>query len=124
MYRQLADDLRLRIFAGEWAPESVLPTMAVLCHEYDLGRDAVVKAVYELRDANLVDVSRGKQVRVAKRDPGGEVIVVQPGSEWWARPASPEECRENGWPEGSIAVVVRRGSVVRLFAAHQHRFRT
>jgi DNA-binding transcriptional regulator YhcF (GntR family) len=124
LYRQLAQDLRRRIKAGEWAPGGRLPSEAVLCHEYDLGRDAVRRGLAILRDADVIVTRSGQQARVAQRSDDGEVIVLPPGSEWWARLATSEECRENGWPLGSIAVVVRRGSVTRLFGAHLHRFRT
>ena len=52
-YRQLETILRRRIEAGEWRT-GPLPSVAYLQHEYEVGRDTVLRALALLREADLI----------------------------------------------------------------------
>ncbi|WP_371786740.1 GntR family transcriptional regulator [Streptosporangium subroseum] len=57
--QQLADDLRARIKAREWAPGERLPTEAELVAEYGLSRATVRQSIKDLAGQGLVVVRRG-----------------------------------------------------------------
>ncbi len=58
-YRRVADEVRGRILAGEYAAGRVLPSEAVLSHEFTVSRVTVRKALEQLRDEGLVDSRQG-----------------------------------------------------------------
>jgi DNA-binding GntR family transcriptional regulator len=57
-YEEIADDLRRRVEAGEFA-ERLLPSEADLCAAYDASRITVRKALEVLREDGLVGARRG-----------------------------------------------------------------
>ena len=65
-YRQIADDLRARIAAGEFRPGERLPTYRVLSEHYDVTVTTVQKAVLLLQGAGLVVGVQGVGLYVAE----------------------------------------------------------
>ena len=64
-FRQIADDLAARIRAGEYAPESQLPSYSELAALYSVSVTTASKAVALLRDRGLVEGIAGRGVYVA-----------------------------------------------------------
>ena len=60
MYRQIAEDLRTRIEAGELAPGSQLPTELELRERYNASRNTVREAIKWLTPLGLVEVRPGQ----------------------------------------------------------------
>ena len=58
-YRTIADDLRRRVEAGEFAAGRTLPSEAELSEAYEASRVTVRKALELLRDEGLVDARQG-----------------------------------------------------------------
>jgi DNA-binding GntR family transcriptional regulator len=68
LWRQLADDLRARIEAGEFAPGRAIPSMRVLCQSYDVGQKTAEHALSWLAGQGVTVTVPGKGSYV--RDPG------------------------------------------------------
>lgn len=66
IYRQIADDLRRKIEAGDYEPGQQLPTEDVLMEEYGASRSTVRGAVRELATLSLVDTQHGRGTFVTK----------------------------------------------------------
>lgn len=66
VYRQLADILRSRIQAGEFAPGRPIPSETALMQQYGLARETCRKAVRVLRDEGLVIIVQGRGAYVTK----------------------------------------------------------
>lgn len=64
LYAQLASVLRGRIFSGEWAPDSDIPSIEELCAQYGLGRITVRQALHILAGEGLVSSQRGRRTFV------------------------------------------------------------
>ncbi|WP_083459228.1 winged helix-turn-helix domain-containing protein [Jiangella muralis] len=64
-FRQLADDLRARIAAGELPPGSQLPSMTQLREKHSVSSTVVRDALNELRRDGLIIGRQGKGVFVA-----------------------------------------------------------
>jgi len=62
----IADDLTAKIQSGYYAPDSRLPSVADLVHEYGAARETVRKALHELADRGYVEVVPGKGVFVTQ----------------------------------------------------------
>ena len=58
-YRAIADDLRQRVTAGEFAAGRTLPSEAELSTSYEASRVTIRKALELLRDEGLVDARQG-----------------------------------------------------------------
>lgn len=58
LWRQVADDLAGEILAGEI--HSRLPNEAELGHDYGVGRTTIRRAILELSERGLVEVSHGR----------------------------------------------------------------
>jgi len=58
-YQQIADELRARVAAGEYAPGRLLPSEAELSSEFDASRVTVRRALELLRESGLVDARQG-----------------------------------------------------------------
>ncbi|MGH9084976.1 MAG: GntR family transcriptional regulator [Acidimicrobiales bacterium] len=58
-YRAIAEDLRRRVEAGEFAAGRLLPSEAELSRSYEASRITVRRALEELRDRGLVDSRQG-----------------------------------------------------------------
>jgi GntR family transcriptional regulator len=67
-WRQVADSLRGRIVAGEWAPGSPLPTLNNLAAEYGVSRTTVRKAISALTAEGLTESVRGWGMFVRRPD--------------------------------------------------------
>jgi DNA-binding transcriptional regulator YhcF (GntR family) len=130
LYRQLADDIRERIAAGEWAVDAHLPAEADLAHAYAVGRDTARQAIYSLRDDGVIYRRRGERWRVADkpvpvlngRRGDRERIVLPRGSVLSARMPSVVELAE-GWPADVPVVEVRWDGQTRVFRGDRHDFR-
>lgn len=115
-HRQMADDLRRRIVAGELGPGELLPTEAQLGHEYGVGRATVRMAVATLRGEGLVVVERGTGTRV--RQPAErEAVRVPRGARVISRMPDPDERSELDVDEGVPVLVVTVGGRDRVYAA-------
>ncbi len=69
--RQIAEDLRRRIVAGEFTPGSRLPSEAELCEHYRVSRVTVRTATKSLESQGLVDIRHGSGMYVV--DFGGQI---------------------------------------------------
>src|SRR5688572_11096304 len=58
-YREIADDLRRRVDASEFAANRLLPSEAGLSAEYAASRVTIRRALEELRDLGLVSARQG-----------------------------------------------------------------
>jgi len=58
-YQQIAEALRERVVAGDWAAGRVLPSEAELSAEFDASRVTVRRALEVLRDAGLIAARQG-----------------------------------------------------------------
>jgi GntR family transcriptional regulator len=58
-YQEIADALRQRVDAGEFAAGRLLPSEAALSAEYDASRVTVRRALEQLRDEGLLDARQG-----------------------------------------------------------------
>lgn len=67
MYRQIADDLRQKIGAGELAPGSQLPTEMDLQRQYSASRNTVRDAIKWLTTRRLVETRPGQGTFVTER---------------------------------------------------------
>ncbi len=53
-YERVADDLRARIGADEWAVDAALPSTHVLAEQYGVSQSTVTRALRVLADEGLV----------------------------------------------------------------------
>jgi DNA-binding GntR family transcriptional regulator len=58
-YEQIADNLRERISAGEFAPRDRLPSSRELCEQWDVSRATAIKAMEVLRADGVVEARQG-----------------------------------------------------------------
>jgi DNA-binding GntR family transcriptional regulator len=58
----ITEDLTEKIQNGDYPPESRLPSIADLVHEYGAARETVRKALHALEDRGLVEIVPGKGV--------------------------------------------------------------
>ncbi|MDL9979356.1 GntR family transcriptional regulator [Microbacterium sp. ASV49] len=82
VYKQIADDLRLRISSGELAPGDVVPTEGQLAEQWQTSRGPIRNALAELRTEGLIETARGRPARVASRKAGQAVDVSIPFTRW------------------------------------------
>ncbi|MCO6011720.1 GntR family transcriptional regulator [Actinoallomurus purpureus] len=66
-YREIADDLRRRITAGEWLPGTTLPGYAGLVAEYGVGRGVISEALSMLEAEGLISVVKRRGITVRER---------------------------------------------------------
>ncbi|WP_091652159.1 GntR family transcriptional regulator [Micromonospora pallida] len=111
-HRQLADELRARLRAGEWAPGARLPSETRLSQEHGVGRGTVRRAVAMLRAEGLVDVASGRGTRVRELV-DLERVAVPRGAVTRSRMPTVEERAEMDIPEGVPVLVVILGGRVR-----------
>ncbi len=105
VYQQIANLLRARIEAGEWAPRRRLPSVTHLEQEYGVARKTVMRALEELANLGLIYTvkNRGSFVRG-----GVEVVELGPGARAIARPATDAERAELDLDDDGWVVVVER----------------
>lgn len=66
-YRAIADDIAARIAAGEYPPDSKLPSYNEIADLYSVSFATAARAVSLLRDRGLVVGAPGRGVFVAER---------------------------------------------------------
>ena len=105
VYQQIANLLRARIEAGEWAPRRRLPSVTHLEQEYGVARKTVMRALEELANLGLIYTvkNRGSFVRG-----GVEVVELGLGARAIARPATDAERAELDLDDDGWVVVVER----------------
>jgi len=86
VYQQVADSIRAKIRAGEFAPGSQLPTEKALLEEFEVARATVRQGLTVLVNEGLIVPSRPRGYFVRER----ELSYYRPQSEWRPQPASPE----------------------------------
>jgi DNA-binding transcriptional MocR family regulator len=120
LYRQVADNIRDAIAAGELRPGQLLPPEPRLADEAGVSVDVVRQALTSLRAEGLIVTEHGRGSRV-RRVPERVVVTVPPGARITARMPTPAERDELGAeravPEGVPVLVVERDGDVRLFPA-------
>lgn len=67
--KKITADLRTRIDAGEYPPNTDLPKIALLTDEYGVARQTVRAALKGLESAGLVRLVHGRGARVLERNP-------------------------------------------------------
>jgi GntR family transcriptional regulator len=81
MYRQIADDLRVKIETGETAPGAQLPTEIELMDQYKASRNTVRDAIKLLTTRGLVEARAGQGTFVAEKvNPFVSTLTVEPGA--------------------------------------------
>jgi DNA-binding GntR family transcriptional regulator len=78
-YLQVAEQLKRRIMAGEFAPGEKLPTGQELAEQYGVAPNTVLSAIRALRDEGIVSSQQGR----------GTFVRAVPEQES-SKPASPE----------------------------------
>ena len=76
MYRQITDDLRLKIESGEVAPGAQLPTEAELMDRYRASRNAIRDAIKLLRTRGLVETRPGQGAFAVQKLPPDPSRVI------------------------------------------------
>jgi DNA-binding transcriptional MocR family regulator len=123
VHRQVYDDLRGRIAAGEWAPGAFLPSEVDLAHEYGIGHGTLRKVYAQLRSEGIIR-GGGPGMRASVPPQAKREKVVLPGRYvLTARMPTAVERVELGIPEGVPVIEVRWDGTVRVFRADQHEFR-
>lgn len=101
LYRQLADLLRAQIEGGDLAPGHELPSETALADQYQVGRDTVRDALWQLRAEGLITTERGRPASVA--DPAEATITLGP--------------RDTVDVRGGTVTVTRSGGAVERYTA-------
>ncbi|WP_454118235.1 GntR family transcriptional regulator [Microbacterium lacticum] len=82
VYKQIADELRARIAAGDLAPGDDVPTEGELADHWQTSRGPVRNALAALRAEGLIETTRGRPARVVDQKPGQAVDVSIPFTRW------------------------------------------
>lgn len=84
VYRQIADQLRAQIRAGDIPPGGLLPSEGRLAQQYGVGKDTVQRAIAVLRNEGIVGTERGygtwvveEKARTQVRVPRGAEVEVR-----------------------------------------------
>ncbi len=136
IYRQIADDLRLKIESGELAPGSQLPTELELREQYDnASRNTVRDAIKWLTTRGLVRTQPGRGTFVVEKikpfimplTPGERSFVegdgfVEAVKRQGGKPSAsdPRVEVQNARDDGARALGIEKGSMV--VVRHQRRF--
>lgn len=100
LYRQVEQELRRRVDAGELRPGDRLPTETDLAAELRVNRLTVRQALGELARAGTVQTRQGVGTFVAERGPTAEITIrpeqhdVRAESAFWTVPPGSEQVRE------------------------------
>jgi GntR family transcriptional regulator len=68
-YKRVADALRQRIIAGEFAPGQQVPSASALASQYEVSRNTAIRALRQLRDDGWVTIEHGWGSFVADNPP-------------------------------------------------------
>lgn len=82
VYKQIADDLRVRITGGQLSAGSDLPTEAELAETWQTSRGPVRNALAALQSEGLITTARGRPARVIGSAMNQSVDVSVPFSVW------------------------------------------
>jgi GntR family transcriptional regulator len=125
VFRQLADLLRTRILAGDWASVSgrrvPMPSETQLAQQYGLSRTTVRHAIAVLRAEGLVVVDRphGTFVRTSERS---STVTLRKGDTVTTRMPSPTERHDLDLAEGvPVLVLSRADGSTELYAGDRTR---
>jgi GntR family transcriptional regulator len=137
-YRQIADDLRLRIESGQLPPDSQLPTEPDLTHEFAASRNTIRDAIKSLISLGLVGTRPGQGTFVTRRpDPlvttlsagEGEGLGGGEGAAYRSEVGNKRREPTTSEPDvrlqtatSEIAVRLRVPEGTRLVSRHQQRF--
>jgi GntR family transcriptional regulator len=138
MYRQIADDLRIKIHSGQIAPGAQLPTEIELMDRYDASRNTVRDAIKLLTIGSLVETRPGQGTFVVEKinpfittltaDPqtgrgGGEEDVYQAEVEAGGRKPTYSKPRvEVQEANPAVADALRLEPGAQVVSRHQERF--
>jgi DNA-binding transcriptional MocR family regulator len=123
VHRQVYEDLRARIAAGEWAPGSFLPSEVDLAHEYGIGHGTLRKVYVRLRSEGVIRPGGpGMRASVPPRAKK-ERIVLPPKSVLNVRMPTAAEREQHGIPEGVPIADVRYDGATRIFRGDEYEFR-
>jgi len=138
MYRQIADDLRIKIESGEIAPGAQLPTEIEIMDRYDASRNTVRDAIKLLTIGILVETRPGQGTFVVEKinpfittltaDPqtgrgGGEEDVYQAEVEAGGRKPTYSKPRvEVQEANAAVADALRLEPGAQVVSRHQERF--
>ncbi len=84
LYRQIADQLRAAITAGEWAPGERIPAERELATQLGVSRPSVREALIALEVEGWVEVRTGSGVFVLERKPAARAAKASPQQPTWA----------------------------------------
>lgn len=123
LYHQVADSLRRRIAAGEWAASGHLPSVVDLGHDYSIGEGTIRRAMNVLIGSGLVEQSKGRRARILPQAGEREIVLLPPGADVWVDPASAQERREWQLARGAQMVRVHHKAVTRSWPSDRVRLR-
>ncbi|MBB5391750.1 MULTISPECIES: transcriptional regulator NanR [unclassified Herbaspirillum] len=75
LYQEVLERLMGRIHAGEFPPDSQLPSERELMEQYGVGRPAVREALQAMERSGFVEITHGERARVV--DPTAERLIAQ-----------------------------------------------
>lgn len=67
LYSQLAAELKARIDVGQYKPRTAIPSIRLLCQEFEVSDAVVKKAIIELKNEGYLTATPGKGTYVAQR---------------------------------------------------------
>ncbi|MET8146340.1 GntR family transcriptional regulator [Sphaerisporangium sp. NPDC005288] len=116
-YREIAEDLRRRINAGEWVPGTTLPGYTGLTAEYEVGRGVIGDALAELEAEGLISVVKRRGIIVRERGSRRRVqrgaVVVRDPARGYVMPAAaaPDEpWQVHGRPRREVLPITERAA--------------
>lgn len=123
LHRQVADLIRARIAAGEWAPGSFLPRETDLAHEYAVGLDTLRKAYAALRSEGIIrGGGPGTRASVPPKI-RKEHVQLAARSTLSIRMPTPAERADHDIAEGVPVAEVRYDGQTRIFPGDRYDFR-
>jgi GntR family transcriptional regulator len=124
IYKQIAEQLREQILAGELAGGTLLGSEVQLAHYYEVGIGTIRRVMTLLRFDGLVVGDQGQVPRVAEA-PEVQVIKVTveeaQAMSFGTRRATAAERRQLGIPEGEWVIEVTHGGFTQLYGGDHAR---
>jgi GntR family transcriptional regulator len=117
-YKEIADELRVKIRRGELRPGDRLPSIAALRQTHDVSQVTAERAIGLLRTEGLAVTDLGRGVFVAE-PVEREIVRIKRGSRVIPRRGTPAELEQLGLEPGGYVVEVRWQYTVRVFAADE-----
>jgi GntR family transcriptional regulator len=136
MYHQIAEDLRMKIEAGELAPGAQLPTELELRDQYEASRNTIRDAIKRLTSLGLVETKPGQGTFVVhKIDPFVTTLTGDPQSsagegtrflsevsEKHRRPRATTPRVEIQVPPAEVALRLRIAATDQVVSRHEERY--